>query len=253
MRQTDGRLFGRPPNGVESRYLLVGLAECGGSSQEGTPCRGHLAVVSRRSGARRAFAYQCRYYHDRGKTVCTNSLAIPMDLANEDVLAEVRRRLLVEDYPGAYLPHCPRSRLRPCWLRPEELSLEHAEEGPGVNHAEGDATSHGLSHRQQVALELARAHGTVTRGDLAAAAGSPENLLGANFRRLGGFGCSASGKIVVLNTAYSEGTRYGLLRRLLQGPVRESRFKSTTSSGAASCTWPWCERSSPARHAAWSV
>ena len=204
MRQTDGRLFGRPPNGVESRYLLVGLAECGGSSQEGTPCRGHLAVVSRRSGACRAFAYQCRYYHDRGKTVCTNSLAIPMDLANEDVLAEVRRRLLVEDYPGAYLPHCPRSRLRPCWLRPEELSLEHAEEGPGVNHAEGDATSHGLSHRQQVALELTRAHGTVTRGDLAAACRISGELARRELHAL-------TRLRLLQRFGEDRGTRYGLL------------------------------------------
>jgi two-component system response regulator HupR/HoxA len=55
------------------------------------------------------------------------------------------------------------------WLQPNDFSLEEPKEGAGIGRAEEAQATHGLSHRQQVALELARAHGAVTRSQLAAA------------------------------------------------------------------------------------
>lgn len=56
-------------------------------------------------------------------------------------------------------------------LRPENLTLDAVVEGPGVaiDHVESGDPRHDLTGRQQVALELARTHGTVTRSQLAAA------------------------------------------------------------------------------------
>ncbi len=90
VRDTAGHLWGRPPNAAESRYLLTGLAACG-------PCGGGLIVNSRVSGTRRVFTYTCSYFYHRGKAVCANGQAIPMELANGDVLTALRHRLLTPE------------------------------------------------------------------------------------------------------------------------------------------------------------
>ena len=59
------------------------------------------------------------------------------------------------------------------WLRPENLTLDagwKARPWPSATSRSGEPR-HDLSGRQQVALELARAHGAVTRSQLAAACG----------------------------------------------------------------------------------
>ena len=56
--------------GIESRYLLTGLAQCG-------RCGGSLIVHSRASGGRRANAYLCSYHHLRGSTVCPGRVGPP--------------------------------------------------------------------------------------------------------------------------------------------------------------------------------
>src|SRR5262245_35358021 len=70
LRATNGQLWGRPANRIESRYLLTGLAQCG-------LCGGSLIVHSRASGGRRANAYLCSYHHLRGSTVCPGGLVPP--------------------------------------------------------------------------------------------------------------------------------------------------------------------------------
>jgi len=50
LRATNGQLWGRPGNGIESRYLLTGLAQCG-------ICGGSLVAHSRASGPGRKHAY----------------------------------------------------------------------------------------------------------------------------------------------------------------------------------------------------
>jgi hypothetical protein len=87
LRATNGQLWGRPGNGIESRYLLTGLAQCG-------LCGGSLIVHSRASGGRRANAYLCSYHHLRGSTVCPGGLVLPMDLTNKAVLKTVEQDVL---------------------------------------------------------------------------------------------------------------------------------------------------------------
>jgi len=58
LRGTKGQLWGRPARGVESKYLLPGLARCGS-------CNGSIYVKSRSHGKRRAYFYGCTSFHLR--------------------------------------------------------------------------------------------------------------------------------------------------------------------------------------------
>jgi hypothetical protein len=87
LRATNGQLWGRPANGIESRYLLTGLAQCG-------RCGGSLIVHSRASAGRRTHAYLCSYHHLRGNTVCPGGLVLPVQLTNQAVLAAVEEEVL---------------------------------------------------------------------------------------------------------------------------------------------------------------
>jgi site-specific DNA recombinase len=60
IRTNDGKLFGKPGNSVESKYLLTGLATCG-------VCGGALTV---RSSKRHPWAYYCLSNIQRGAAVC---------------------------------------------------------------------------------------------------------------------------------------------------------------------------------------
>ena len=90
LRGTDGRVWGRPLTGVDSKYLLPGLATC-------ACCGGGLIVRSRAHGRRRVSFYACGSYHLRGRTVCTNNLEIPMDRLNAAVLEAVGTQVLNAD------------------------------------------------------------------------------------------------------------------------------------------------------------
>src|SRR5262249_24999326 len=83
----NGQLWGRPGNGVESKYLLTGLAVCG-------VCGGGLIAHSRSSGPRRRDAYICSYYHLRGTTVCPTGVLLPMDDTNHAVLETFEQQVL---------------------------------------------------------------------------------------------------------------------------------------------------------------
>ena len=82
LRGTKGQLWGRPTGGVESKYLLPGLARCG-------VCGGGLYVKSRSQGTRRAYFYGCSSFHRRGSTVCPNGRELPMRQTDEAVLSAV--------------------------------------------------------------------------------------------------------------------------------------------------------------------
>jgi DNA invertase Pin-like site-specific DNA recombinase len=82
----NGRLRGRPA-GEGSPYALVGLLRCG-------VCGGSMEVVSRKSGARRAFAYRCYRSRRQGANACSNRLPIPMAHADDAVLVAVEKTLL---------------------------------------------------------------------------------------------------------------------------------------------------------------
>ncbi len=114
LRATAGRLWGKPINGVESAYLLTGMAVCG-------VCGSGLTVRSS-GGVRRKFVYRCSTAAARGP-LCTNTLALPMGLTdsavlsyleplllNPEVITEALRRALAPD-PTAESPEAQRTRL----------------------------------------------------------------------------------------------------------------------------------------------
>ena len=86
LRTQGGRLWGRPPSGLASKYLLTGLARCG-------ICGGGLEVRSRQHGRRREFFYSCSSFYRRGPQTCPNRYEIPMRTADavvtEALLEEV--------------------------------------------------------------------------------------------------------------------------------------------------------------------
>ena len=87
LRSTNGQLHGRPSAGVESKYLLTGLATC-------AVCGGGMIVKSRDYGSRRKFAYTCAYHHQRGRSVCENGLEVPMVATDHEVLSTIETRVL---------------------------------------------------------------------------------------------------------------------------------------------------------------
>jgi DNA invertase Pin-like site-specific DNA recombinase len=94
LKATNGRAFGRPALGDPSRYLLTNLITCG-------CCGGPMKVCSRSHGTGRKHFYGCSGYHDRGKTVCTNSADVPMaqadDIVIEGLLDDVLDHGIIDD------------------------------------------------------------------------------------------------------------------------------------------------------------
>jgi len=83
LRGTKGQLFGRPPTGLESRYLLTGLSCC-------SKCGSGLMAHSSSHGRERWRYYVCTGFHNRGRSVCANGLPLPMREADEAVLGQLR-------------------------------------------------------------------------------------------------------------------------------------------------------------------
>jgi DNA-binding NtrC family response regulator len=92
------------------------------------------------------------------------------------------------------------------WLRPEDLTLAAGAEGPDVHigQVETGPPGHDLRSRQQVALDLARTHGKVTRSDLAAACRISGELARRELQTLTRIG-------LLQRFGKGRGTRYGLL------------------------------------------
>jgi hypothetical protein len=78
---------GAPPWSIGARYLLTGLLRC-------AVCGAGLEARSRSHGNRRVVFYGCSAYHRRACSVCRNRLTVPMDLANDAVLLELKSGLL---------------------------------------------------------------------------------------------------------------------------------------------------------------
>ena len=79
VRDTGGKLWGRPGSGQESRYLLTGFCECG-------VCAHNVTMVGGRGGSAGSrhptFYYGCSYYANRGRTVCANGYRARMEDAD---------------------------------------------------------------------------------------------------------------------------------------------------------------------------
>ncbi|HEV8458223.1 MAG TPA: recombinase family protein [Methylomirabilota bacterium] len=87
LRGTKGQVWGRPPSGVESKYLLTGMATCGA-------CGATLHVRSRSHGRRQAFFYGCTAHHHRGPSVCRNDVELPMVETDKALLTTFEAQLL---------------------------------------------------------------------------------------------------------------------------------------------------------------
>ena len=85
LRHNDGKVWGRPANGVESKHLLIGMAVC-------AECGAGLMVRSRRYGSRHGHFYTCSANWRRGS--CDNRLEIPAEMAEAAVLESVESELL---------------------------------------------------------------------------------------------------------------------------------------------------------------
>ena len=87
LRATDGKLWGKPANGIESKYLLTGMATCGA-------CGGGMLVYSRKSPRQRAFFYGC----PRARVdLCRNNLEVPMETADAAALEIIADDVLSPD------------------------------------------------------------------------------------------------------------------------------------------------------------
>jgi hypothetical protein len=80
LRATGGNGWGRPVNGIASKYLLTGLSRCG-------VCGGSFEVQSRSHGSSRAHFYACASYYRRGASVCANGLVVPLATMDAAVIA----------------------------------------------------------------------------------------------------------------------------------------------------------------------
>jgi site-specific DNA recombinase len=90
LRHTDGRVWGKPANGIESKYLLTGMAACG-------ECGAGMLVYSRKgdsSKRTRAFFYAC----PRARVdLCRNNLEVPMAMADAAALGMMTEVVLSPD------------------------------------------------------------------------------------------------------------------------------------------------------------
>jgi site-specific DNA recombinase len=90
LRTTNGRLWGRPETGIESPYLLGGLAL-------DSTCGGSLGVWKHPDGRNRHRVYTyyaCSYHRLRGDKVCSNALRMPMESADSAVIDVLREDIL---------------------------------------------------------------------------------------------------------------------------------------------------------------
>jgi site-specific DNA recombinase len=90
LRSTDGRLQGRPLNGIAAKYLLTGLVGCG-------LCGGSLTIRTRSHGTGRLALYGCLTHHTKGPRICPNRTLVRQRDAEQAILGAVRHDLLRPD------------------------------------------------------------------------------------------------------------------------------------------------------------
>lgn len=87
LRDTRGKVWGRPGAGVESKYLLTGLGECAGCGRNITKLGGRIGSPGKR-GVKHY--YGCSYHATRGRTICSNAYLAPMEEADALVIEKIR-------------------------------------------------------------------------------------------------------------------------------------------------------------------
>lgn len=98
MRHSDGRLFSKPSNSLEAKYLLSNMALCG-------QCGG--TFTAKRSGhriaARRHVRHTCHNYLVKGSSVRANALTLPRAATERAVLSLIESTLLRPEVAEAAL------------------------------------------------------------------------------------------------------------------------------------------------------
>ncbi len=99
LRGTGGLLMGRPLNGIESKYLLTGLAECMLCKPKDDEAGkgGSLTTRSRAHGRHRAHFYTCSTNHRRGGSKCANDLYLPMEATHRAIWESLKRDLFTPE------------------------------------------------------------------------------------------------------------------------------------------------------------
>ena len=131
---------GGRPAGSGVKHLLAGLLQC-------ETCGSTLEARSRRHGGRRVVFYGCGGYHRRGRSVCSNSLAIPAALVHDAVLARLRSVI--------FDPQAMEVILREAEARWEE----HQRQGVQTRSAESL-----LARRTELHAELSRLAEAIAKG-----------------------------------------------------------------------------------------
>jgi hypothetical protein len=140
LRRSSGHLAGQESSGLivgPRRYLFSGLLKC-------AECGGSITLVSGR-GRHGADRYGCSLHHQRGVTVCSNSLLVRRDELEESLLKSLSESVLkteVVDYAVAKM-----------------------EEALSEQYASLDAELTRMRHRkQELDLELKRLTDSIARG-----------------------------------------------------------------------------------------
>ena len=94
LRGTAGQVWGRPPSELASKYLLSGKLRC-------ACCGASMTVRSRAHGKKRFYYYVCASYDTRGKSVCSNSLLLPLNGADEEIVGKLSSLLDPDVVQGA--------------------------------------------------------------------------------------------------------------------------------------------------------
>ena len=93
LKDTGGKLWGRPGIAMESKYLLTGLGQC-------STCGRNISMVGGRGGSgdnrHPLFYYGCTYRKNRGPTVCENDHLARVADADALVIAKAREVLTPE-------------------------------------------------------------------------------------------------------------------------------------------------------------
>ena len=111
LRGTKGQLWGRPPTGLESRYLLAGLSRC-------ALCGSGFTAHSSAHGRKRCRYYVCAGFYNRGKTICANNLPLPMREADEVFLAQLSDYVLRQEIVDGAVQDALQA------LRPKDETIE---------------------------------------------------------------------------------------------------------------------------------
>lgn len=88
LRSANGRLIGRPST---ARYLLSGLLKC--------PCGGSMEALKGGNWSHKGAVYVCGARRRKGPSVCPHELALPIEAADEAILAVIEESIL---HPAFY-------------------------------------------------------------------------------------------------------------------------------------------------------